>query len=262
MDYENSPLITTPWVGYEDIVIAASQILQSSSPAIWSNNSDAPLLIEYLTFDMNSLAFLVRFGLRGSKPVGDKFIHPALLDNVPKMNQAGDNSYPTLNLNPKRPYRVPGSQKVAVRLRDDLAAGARVINVMMSGVTSEGQLTVLSERMSVPSGSTATVYLTAKDYKYVDITSLQLYEESAGSAGDLRNLEVMIEGAGLPQWSRDYVRGSLFFPHRNADGLAYKPEHMMVLMPGDVLDFEFLDSGGSGGTMFVGAIGYRFDRRS
>jgi hypothetical protein len=230
-----------PWLQWEDITISASEIVKESSEAIWTNGTEDLIVLDYITFDMNSLDFRVRFGVAGRIPVIKDYVAPAVLDNTVKMNRAQDNSYPTLLFRKEFPFVVPPQENVTVLLRDTLDAAARNLNVAMSGLNQMDRFTYMADRQTVPQNGTIGAVLKSDEKGPLRVTHVQLYEESVGSAGDLSGLDVWIKGVGMRQWMRGYMRGSLVFPNRNGDGLAYRPPNPLVLEPGDILDWYAFD---------------------
>jgi hypothetical protein len=249
----------TPYINYEEITLAANG-METSSPQKFRNTSRGRMWAKYLLFDRNSLSVNARFGVRGGAQFIESFAHMEVLHNLPQMDAATDGAFPLLRLD--RPFILPASQSVQVELEDTVGGGDRVVNAAMIGrKLSSGLPFFPADRVTVPTSGSVYADLQADQSEDVEVSALSLRVEETGTAAKMRGLKVRVRVGGTQDWSPSRIPANLHFPHRNAAASVYAlPGNGIPLEPTEGLQFELLDLGAVGGTVYLGMIGYLEDR--
>jgi len=252
-----------PWAQYEQIDIPTTG-LKATSGARWRNSTPYPIEIERLLIDSNSVTTAqVRFGIRGKRQLVDTFVHTRALHNYTLVaNQTTDGAWPLWRF--LQPAFVPPRQSFTVTLSDKVAGSDRNVNVqfLCSRHKSPSEVVVLTDRVTVPSGGSIDAIINTDEREALSLHAFSLYIEETGSVANLRGLTVKVQGGALPDWMDREIRGSVLFPDSNPAASILAFETPLVIQPGETFEAEFRDTSGSAQTLYLGAVGVAFDRRS
>jgi hypothetical protein len=255
-----------PWFNMEQIDVAASTYLKQSSPSLWQNSRDKPLIITHILVDSNSLTTAsLQLGKRGLSRISDDFVASPAMHNIERLsNQTTDCAAPVFKFDPRYPVLVPPRQRFEVELTE-LTAAARVANVQFYGyrLCDPSEIVLLQSRVSIAASGAVTAIVDTDPQSPIILTDFMLYLEETGTVAKLRGLKIRVSGGGLAPWSTVGVRGTVMFPNRNGGAaiLELSPRDL-ILAPGEVLEFVVKDTSGSAVSLYVGVVGYTEDRRS
>ena len=255
-----------PWAQMEQIDVAASTYFKNSSPSLWKNNLDRPIRVTHLLVDSNSVTTAsIKAGKQGRSRIVDSYVSTLALHNIERMsNQATDSAAPLWRFDLRYPVLAPPQQIFQVEMTD-LANAARVPNVMFHGyrLCEPSEPVVLGERVSIAALGSITALVKTDPKSPVILTDFGLFLEETGTAALLRGLKVRVSEGGMPPWMSTIIRGTVLFPNRQGGAaiLELAPDDL-VIEPGEVLEFEVIDTSAAAVTVYVGAVGYTEDRRS
>lgn len=255
-----------PWANMEQIDVAASAYFKASSPQLWSNSRDKPIIVTHILIDSNSLTTAsLRIGKRGLSRISDDFVASGAMHNIERLsNQTTDCAAPVWKFDPRYPVLVPPRQRFEVELTE-LTAAARIANVQFYGyrVCDPSEIVILQSRVSIAASGAVTAIVDTDPQSPVILTDFVIYLEETGTVALLRGLKVRVSGGGLAPWMSVGMRGTVLFPNRQGGAaiLELAPRDLLI-NPGEVLEFEVKDTAGTAVSLYVGAIGYTEDRRS
>jgi len=254
-----------PWAQMEQIDVAASSYFKSSSPSLWRNSYDKPIVVTNILVDSNSVTTAsIRFGKRGRSHISDSFVSTLALHNIERLsNQVTDCAAPLWKLDPRFPILLSPQQIFQVELTD-LTAGARVVNVQMHGykLCDPSEPIVLTDRVTVAQSGSYTALVKTDPKSPVILTDFGLYLEETGTVAKLRGLKVRVSEGGLPPWMSSPIRGTVLFPSRQGGAAILEFRKPIEILPGETLEIEVIDTSAGAVTVYVGAVGFTEDRRS
>ncbi|MCK9355562.1 MAG: hypothetical protein M0R22_00205 [Dehalococcoidia bacterium] len=255
-----------PWAQAEQIDVAASTYFKNSSPSLWKNNLDQPIHVTHLLVDSNSVTTAsIKVGKQGRSRIVDSYVSTLALHNIERLsNQATDSAAPLWKFDKRYPVIVSPQQIFQVEMTD-LAGAIRYVNVQFHGyrLCDPSEPVVLAERVTLASLGNITALVKTDPKSPIIITDFGFYCEETGTAALLRGLKTRVTEGGLPPWMNMFIRGTVLFPNRQGGAaiLELAPDDLLI-QPGEVLEFEVIDTSAAAVTVYVGAVGYTEDRRS